>query len=150
MPLRCVIDNMIFDEIAAERGLVAKLRDLTTNGSLELLVTSKQAEECQLAQRPDLLGRVERRSGARHRRRALPTGRVAARCRPGGPAEPYDTLRAFAGSPRHTNDHLGVATAHLETLPFVTEDKRLHGFASTQPGIDIWRWRDLRRRIDAL
>ena len=46
---------MIFDEIAAERGLVAKLRDLTTNGSLELLVTSKQAEECQLAQRPDLL-----------------------------------------------------------------------------------------------
>src|SRR4051794_28988238 len=112
---------MIFDEIAAEPGLVVKLRDLTTNGSLELLVTSRQAEECQRAQRPDLLAvlsdvpvRVIGAAPFLLDVSRLDVDRL-------GPVEPYATLRAFASSRRHINDHLGVATAHLETLPFVTE-----------------------------
>jgi hypothetical protein len=35
-------------------------------------------------------------------------------------------------------------------LPFVTEDTRLHGFAASLPGVDIWWWNDLRAKVEQL
>ena len=150
MPLRCVIDNMIFDKIDAESGLVAALKVLVDEDRLELLVTSRQAEECRGSGKPHLIAVLDdvpvRVIGAAPF--LLDVSRLDVDRL--GPSEPYDTLQRHASSPKHINDHLAVSTAHLEMLQFVTEDKRLHGFAATQSGIEIWSWQDLRRKIDAL
>jgi hypothetical protein len=148
--LRCVIDNNIFDEIADERGLLEHLQKMTEQGKLELLVTSRQAEECRASEKPELI-RVLADIPVRVIGAApflldvsrLDVDRL-------GPAEPHDMLRQQASSPRHIKDHLGVATAHLEMLPFVTEDTRLHGFAASLPGVDIWRWNELRAKVEQL
>lgn len=141
---------MILDKIAAEPGLVAALRVLIEDDRLELLATSRQAEECRRSGKPHLIAVLDdvpvRVIGAAPF--LLDVSRLDVDRL--GPSEPYDTLRRHASSPKHINDHLGVSTAHLEMLPFVTEDKRLHGFAATQPGMEIWSWQELRRKIDAL
>ncbi|MEA2276316.1 MAG: hypothetical protein QOC78_1276 [Solirubrobacteraceae bacterium] len=150
MSLRCVIDNNIFDEIAGESGLLQRLHGLTARGRLELLVTSRQAEECRASAKPELI-RVLTDVPVRVIGAApflLDVSRLGVD-RLGSP-EPYDALRRQASSPRHVNDHLGVATAHLEMLPFVTQEARLHGFAASIPGVDIWWWDELRTKIELL
>jgi hypothetical protein len=145
-----VIDNMIFDKIAAEPGLADRLQALTAEAQIELLVTSDQEQECRDSEKPELVAILE----------AIPVRVIGSapfvldHSRLGldrlGPPEPYDTLRKQAPSPRHTKDRLGTTTSHLERVPFVTEEKRLHGYTAQQPGITIWWWKDLREHIDAL
>jgi hypothetical protein len=150
MRLRAVIDNMIFDRIAAEPGLRKRLQTLTLAGKLQLLVTSQQEAECRASGNPELIAVLEEVPVTVIGSAPFVVGVSLVDIDRVGPAALYDALRAFASSPRHINDHLGVATAQQEMLPFVTEEKRLHGFAAEQAGVTIWNWSELRARIEAL
>ncbi len=150
MPLGCVIDNMIFDKIAEEPGLAEQLAALTRQGNLELSVSSQQAEECKASGQEGLVSLIVEVPICVIGSTPFLVGVSRIGIDRLGPSEPYDSLRAHAASPKHTNDHLGVSTAGFEMLPFVTEDKRLHGFAASQPGVTIWSWSDLRRKIAGL
>lgn len=141
---------MIFDKIADEPGLPERLTVLTREGKLELSVTSRQAEECRASGKDRLLRLIPEVPITVIGSAPFLVGVSRIGIDRLGPSEPYDSLRAHAPSPKHINDHLGVSTAQFEMLPFVTEDRRLHGSAASQPGVTIWSWSDLWRKIEAL
>lgn len=141
---------MIFDKIADEPGLPEHLAALTEQGKLEVSVTSRQAEECRASGQERLIRLISAVPITVIGSAPFVVGVSRLDVDRLGPSEVYDALRAQATNPRHINDYLGVATAHFEMLPFVTEDRRLHRFAVSQPGVTIWQWGDLRRSIAAL
>jgi hypothetical protein len=146
--LRVVLDNMILDKIVDEPGRLTQVETVVRNGRARLLLTSRQREErdaaapsraAELQRVPvEIIGSSPFILGVSR----LDVDRLDS-------SEPYDSLRARASSPKHLNDHQGVTTASSEGAPFVTEDERIHKHAVGIDGVDLWRWADLVRELDA-
>jgi predicted nucleic acid-binding protein len=127
---------MIFDEVAAEDGLLAGVDRLTNARRLELLAAPETIAE--IAATPDPVHRKRLR-----RVRVL----VVA------PAEDdalVARLRARTGV-SHDDARVAATAAH-HAVPLVTEDRDLRlAVAELLPALPVWRWAaDLRPRIAAL
>jgi predicted nucleic acid-binding protein len=139
--LRCVIDAMVFDAIAAEPALLAGVDRLTSARRLELLAGASTMTE--IAAVPD-----------RTRRRVLQRVRVLVIA----PPDPVDPgigaqLGRLLGSPGVSDEDAAIAvTAASRAVPLVTEDRDLRVAVSAHlPEVALWRWAsDLRPRIEAL
>jgi predicted nucleic acid-binding protein len=139
MALRCLIDSMLFDAIAAEPELLALVDRLTSARRLELLAAPVSIE--QVAATPD---DWHRRELQRVRVLVVP------------PADEDDpevarllvALRRIAG----IDDALIAAAAAVQRVPLVTEDRRLREAAAAHlPELELWSWADdLRPRIITL
>jgi predicted nucleic acid-binding protein len=136
--LRCVIDSMVFDAIAAEPGLTVAVDRLTSAGRVELLAALDTMRE--IAATPDP-----------GHRRALRRVRVLV-VPPPDPADPatgplFARLRGSTGV--GDGDARIAMAAAAQGVPLVTEDRDLRLAAEAQlPGLVLWRWRDdLRPRI---
>jgi predicted nucleic acid-binding protein len=137
--LRCLIDSMLFDAIAAEPELLTLVDRLTSARWLQLMAAPVSVE--QVAATPD-----------EWHRRALQRVRVLVV----PPADEDDpevaelllALRRMAG----IDDALIAATAASQDVPLVTEDRRLRdAVGELLPSMTVWRWaEDLRPRIVAL
>ena len=135
-PLRCLIDSMVFDAIAAEPDALVLVDRLTTRRRLELLAAAETMRE--LAAVPDPA-----------RRRRLQRVRVLV-VAPAGPSPVLDALRAAPGV---SEEDAAIAAAAAEQgVPLVTEDRDLRlAAASTVPDLPLWRWHsDLLPRLVAL
>ena len=137
--LRCLIDSMLFDAIAAEPELLALVDRLTSAGWLELLAAPVSVE--QVAATPDPW-----------HRRALRRVRVLV-VPPAGEEDPavaelLVALRRTAG----LDDAVIAATAAAQSVPLVTEDRRLREAAAIHlPDLVLWSWTaDLRPKIVTL
>jgi predicted nucleic acid-binding protein len=137
--LRCLIDSMLFDAIAAEPELLALVDRLTSAHWLELLAAPVSIE--QIAATPD---DWHRRELQRVRVLVVP------------PADESDpSVIALLAALRRTagiDDALIAAAAAQQGVPLVTEDRRLREAAGLHlPGLELWSWaEELRPRIVAL
>ena len=137
--LRCLIDSMLFDAIAAEPELLTLVDRLTSARWLQLLAAPVSVE--QIAATPD-----------EWHRRALQRVRVLVVPPPdeNDPevAELLVALRRMAG----IDDAVIAAAAAAQSVPLVTEDRRLRdAVGELLPSMTVWRWaEDLRPRIVAL
>jgi predicted nucleic acid-binding protein len=140
--LRCVIDSMIFDAIAAEPEMPALVDRLTSARRLELLAAAVAIR--QVAATPDparrkqlmavrvlVVAPVDNDAGAAARRI-------------------LDELRARPGVGE--DDAQIAATAAAQGVPLVTEDRDLRDAVGLLlPQLALWSWAvDLRPRITAL
>jgi rRNA-processing protein FCF1 len=146
-PFRCLIDTNILDKIAEEDGLLTRIRDLSDQGKLELIVTS--VTERQIAH----IGDDEKRNCLSSIPRSmigtvgfvldyswLDVDRL-------GPDGPIEAIRK--GRQKETEDALTAATAECDGLILVTEDQRLRR-AVAKRGTSAWGWADLRVEIGRL
>jgi predicted nucleic acid-binding protein len=137
--LRCLIDSMVFDAIAAEAEVLALVDRLTSARWLELLAAPVSVE--QVAATPD---EWHRRELQRVRVLVVP------------PADEDDPqVRALLAALRPItgiDDAFIAAAAAAQAVPLVTEDRRLReGAAAQLPDVALWSWAaDLRPRILAL
>ncbi len=134
--LRCVIDSMVFDEIAAQPDCLRRVDRLTNAGRLELLAAARTMDE--LAAVAD----------DEHRRRLR---RVRVLVLP--PPRPHIAFRALMSAPGVGETDARIAlTAAEHGVPLVTEDRDLRrAAAAALPQLVVWRWADdLRPRIAAL
>jgi predicted nucleic acid-binding protein len=139
--LRCLIDSMIFDAIAAESGLLTLVDRLTSAGRLELLAAPVSI--AQVAATPD-----------EYHRRRLQDVRVLVV----PPVEPDDPdtgvlLSALLSNPGvDEGDAEIAAAAAAQSVPLVTEDRSLRlAVAEHLPRLQLWSWsQDLRPAIEAL
>lgn len=138
--LRCLIDSMVFDAIAAEPELLAEVERLTSARWLELLAAVETIAE--VAAIPD---REHRRQLQRVRVLVVPPPAAA-----GSHAAALERLRSSAGVSEE--DARIALTAAVEAAPLVTEDRDLRlAVAAELPAMALWRWAsDLRPRILAL
>jgi predicted nucleic acid-binding protein len=137
--LRCVIDSMVFDAIAAEPQLLARVDRLTSAGRLELLAATETIAE--IAATPD---RAHRRRLQRVRVLVVP---------PPDPDGDPTLLARLRRSTGVSDDDASIAlTAAAQGVPLVTEDRDLRlAVAAHLPDLPLWRWApDLRPRIAAL
>jgi predicted nucleic acid-binding protein len=139
-PVRCLIDSMIFDAIAAEPELLALVDRLTSARRLELLAA------------PVSLVQVEATPDAERRRRLQRVRVLVVPPAGDGPAgrELLGALQARRGVDR--DDALIAAAAAREGVPLVTEDRDLRAAAAASlPEVALWTWADdLRPRVLAL
>lgn len=138
--LRCLIDSMIFDEIAGEPDLTALVDRLTSARRLELLAAPTSI--AQVAATPDPA-----------RRRRLQRIRVLVVPPADGDPTARDTLAALRRSPGvDYDDALIAAAAAIQHVPLVTEDRDLRlAVADQLPQVPVWRWAtELRPAILAL
>jgi predicted nucleic acid-binding protein len=138
--LRCLIDSMIFDAVAAEAGLASDVDRLTSAGRLELLAAPTSI--VQVAATPDPA-----------RRRLLQRVRVLVVPPAGARAASREAVLALRRAPGvGYDDALIGAAAAEQDVPLVTEDRALaFAAARLRPPVEVWRWEaDLRPRIDAL
>ena len=139
--LRCVIDAMIFDAIAAEDELLADVDLLTAARGLELLAAAETMWE---------IGRIRDR---RHRRRLQ---QVRVQVVPPAAMRWPETRRLLAvlmGSPGVSDFDARIAVAAaLHRVPLVTEDRDLRAaMAEHLADIPTWTWEDdLRPRLTEL
>jgi hypothetical protein len=134
--LRCLIDSMIFDAIAAEPEMLALVDRATSARRLLLLAAVTSIE--QVAATPD----------AAHRRR-LQRVRVLV-VPPAGEAPGAAALiAALARQPGVGWDDALIAA---QSAPLVTEDRALREAAGALlPRLEVWGWADgLRPRLEAL
>jgi predicted nucleic acid-binding protein len=138
-PLRCLIDSMIFDAIALEPGMLARVDRLTAARRLALLAAVTSIE--QLAATPDP---AHRRRLQRVRVLVVPPADDDPRARP-----LLDDLRALRVD---RDDALIAAAAVLQEAPLVTEDRGLReARVAACLRVALWDWaNDLRPRILAL
>lgn len=135
--LRCVIDSMVFDAIAAERELLELVDRLTRARRVELLAALETMAE--IAATPD----------EPHRRRLQ---RVRVLVVP-PPARADPRLLPLRRSPGVSEEDARIAlTAAAQDVPLVTEDRDLSVAVAAQlPAVALWHWdRDLRPRLEAL
>jgi predicted nucleic acid-binding protein len=136
--LRCLIDAMVFDAIAAEPDMTATVDRLTSARRLELLTAAVVIE--QIAATPEVA-----------HRKALQRVRVLVAPPPDPEDAPTSVLLAVlaAGSGVGFDDALIATTAALQQVPFVTEDRALREAVGRElPAVALWRWSaDLRPRI---
>ena len=132
-PLRCLIDSMIFDAIAAERETLVLVDRLTNARRLQLLAAEPSMR--QLAAVPD----------EEHRRR-LQRVRVLV-VPPPEPGVLLDELRAARGV---DEDDAAIGTAAVrQGVPLVTEDRALR--VAAEPHVAVWSWAgELEPRLRAL
>ncbi|MCW3003887.1 MAG: hypothetical protein JWQ20_3185 [Conexibacter sp.] len=137
--LRCLIDSMLFDAIAAEPDLVALVDRLTSARWLELLAAPVTVE--QVTATPD---EWHRRELQRVRVLVVPPAEED----DPAVAAPLRAVRRTAG----IDDALIAAAAALQRVPLVTEDRRLREAVGAHlPGLALWSWADdLRPRLVAL
>jgi hypothetical protein len=138
--VRCLIDTMVFDEIAGEPEMAARVGRLTDAGRLELLADT--ASIAQIAATPDPA-----------RRRRLQRVRVLVVPPAGGDPETralIASLRANAGVD-DADAHIAAAAA-VALVPLVTEDRALRAaLVAHLPKMPVWDWASgLRPRIVAL
>jgi predicted nucleic acid-binding protein len=138
--LRCLIDSMVFDAIAAEPEMLAAVDRLTSARRLQLLAAPETIAE--VAETPD-----------RAHRRQLQRVRVLVVPPPPDDATTEATLarlRTSAGVGRE-DARIALAAA-IQGVPLVTEDRDLRLAVATQlPDVPLWGWAiDLRPRIAAL
>lgn len=137
--LRCLIDSMVFDAIAAEPELCTLVDRLTSARWLELLAATVSVE--QVGATPDEWHRRELQ-----RVRVLVVPPVDEDDR--DVAELLSALRRISG----IDDALIAGAAAAQHVPLVTEDRRLcEAVARHLPGLPLWSWAgELRPRIVAL
>jgi predicted nucleic acid-binding protein len=137
--LRCVIDSMVFDAIAAEPQLLAVVDRLTSARRLELLAAADTMIE--VAATPD----------PAHRRR-LQRVRVLVLPPPSPEDDPTVLTRLRMSTGVSTEDAHIALTAAAHGVPLVTEDRDLRlAIATHLPDVTLWRWTtDLRPLIAAL
>jgi predicted nucleic acid-binding protein len=130
-PLRCVIDSMVFDAIAEDRGLLDDVDRLTRARRLELLAALETMEE--IAATPD----------EEHRRR-LRRVRVLVVPPPEPSARSDRRLARMRTSTGVSEEDARIAvTAAAHGVPLVTEDRDLAlAVAAHLPDTPIWRWTD--------
>ncbi len=139
--LRCLIDSMVFDAIAAEPELSREVDRLTSARRLELLAAAETMRE---------VGRTPDRA---HRRR-LQRVRVlvVAPAVPGDAASPGE-LHGLLRSPGVSDADTRIAlAAAVHGVPLVTEDRDLRAaIAAHLPRLRTWTWAgDLCPRIASL
>lgn len=128
--LRCLIDSMVFDAIAADRDLMVVVDRLTRARRLELLAA------------PETMTEIGAVPDAEHRRRL---GKVRVSVVP--PAVPSIALLTAPGV--SDEDARIAAAAAREGVPLVTEDRELADAARAE-GLRVWSFAgDLRPRISA-
>lgn len=139
--LRCLIDSMVFDAIAAETASLAEVDRLTSAGELELLAAAETMAEIAATPEP-----AQRRRLQRVRVLVVP---------PADPGDPVlglllDRLRSSTGV--GDQDARIAAAAALRDVPLVTEDRDLRlAVAAHVADLPTWTWaEDLRPRIVAL
>ncbi|QEC49287.1 hypothetical protein FSW04_18015 [Baekduia soli] len=136
--LRCLIDSMIFDAIAAEEGLTARVDRATSAGRVQLLAAHESV--LQIAATPDPARRVALR-------------RVRVLVVPGpdedDPAHALMLARLRAAPGVDRDDARIASAAALAAVPLVTEDRALRAaVAEALPVVTCWDWaHDLRPRL---
>lgn len=137
-PLRCLIDSMIFDEIAGDPDILALVVRLTNARMVELLAAP--ASIAQVAATPDEYHRARLR-----RVRVL----VVPPVDPDDPAAMAILARLLANPGIDEVDARIAATAIVQGVPLVTEDRGLRAaIGDAAPGLALWDWaHDLRPRI---
>lgn len=147
--LVCVVDVNILDRIVGEPGMLERVCRATDTGHLVLRLTSRQQRELENTPQAlrEQLGRVP----------VTVVGSapfILGVSRLGidrlGPDESYRSLRGNHQGDNHIEDHLGVATARLDGVSFVTDEKRLRRHARDRAAVEVWDWPELRRQIVAL
>lgn len=137
--LRCVIDAMVFDAIAAEPELLTEIGRLTSAGRLELLAAAATLEE--VAATPD---RLHRSRLQRVRVMAVPPAdeRIPAVA---------SLLASLRGAPGVSEEDAAVALAAAShRVPLVTEDRDLRAAAARHLAhVPLWSWAQLRPAIEA-
>jgi hypothetical protein len=139
--LRCLIDSMVFDAIAAEADLLRCVDRLTSARALELLAAAETMHEIEAT--PDAAHR-------RQLRRVRVLVVAPADVRHPATADLLEALLASRGVSRQ--DAAIAMAAALLNVPFVTEDRDLRtAVAAHLPGVATWDWAGgLRPRIVAL
>ncbi len=139
--LRCLIDSMVFDAIAAEPGVSREVDRLTSARRLELLAAAETMRE---------IGRTPDRAHRRHLQRVRVL--VVAPAVPGETAAPAELhgLRRSAGV--SDEDTRIALAAVVHGVPLVTEDRDLRAaIAAHLPRLRTWTWEgELRPRIASL
>jgi predicted nucleic acid-binding protein len=139
--LRCLIDAMIFDAIAAEPAMLRGVDALTSARRLELLAAAETMRE--IGATPD---RAHRRRLQRVRVLVVPPadrGRAATR----------ELLAHLRRHPGVSDEDARIAVAAGDHgVPLVTEDAALRAAVEALlPQVQRWRWEaDLRPRLVAL
>jgi predicted nucleic acid-binding protein len=136
--LRCLIDSMVFDAIAAEPQLLSEVDRLTSARRIELLAAAETMAE--VAATPD----------PAHRRRLQ---RVRVLVVP--PVDPADAatagrLNRLRAAPGVSDEDARIALAAVShAIPLVTEDRDLRLAARERlPHLMTWTWADdLRPRL---
>jgi hypothetical protein len=131
--LRCVIDSMVFDEIAGERDGLRVVDRLTNAGRLQLLAAAQTMDE------------IAAVADAEHRRRLQ---KVRVLVLP--PPRPHIAFRGLMSAPGVGEVDARVALTAVEHgVPLVTEDRDLRAAATEHlPELELWHWaQDLRPRI---
>ena len=135
-PLRCLIDSMVFDAIAADPDLLARIDRLTRARALELLAAAETMREIDAT--PD-----------RARRRLLQRVRVLVV--PPADAPPVILDRLQAGADVSDEDARIALAAAEQEVPLVTEDRALRAAAAEHlPLLVVWSWPELLERLEAL
>lgn len=139
--LRCLIDSMVFDAIAAEPELSREIDRLTSARRLELLAAAETMRE---------VGRTPDRAYRRRLQRVRVL--VVAPAMPGDAAAPEE-LQRLLRSPGVSDEDTRIAlAAAVHGVPLVTEDRDLRAaVAAHLPRLRTWTWAgELRPRIVAL
>jgi predicted nucleic acid-binding protein len=135
--LRCLIDSMVFDAIAADRQTLDLVDLLTRAGDLELLAAAETMREVDAT--PD---RTHRRALQRVRVLVVP------------PAAGHDdrARRILRESRGVSDEDAQIALAAAEHgVPLVTEDRELReAMAAALPGTPRWRWAELQAQLEPL
>jgi predicted nucleic acid-binding protein len=139
--LRCLIDSMVFDAIAADPPRLTDVDRLTSARRLELLAAADTMAE--IAATPD---RARRRQLQRVRVLVVPPADA------GDPATRRALTRLRAATGVSAEDASIALAAAVQGVPLVTEDRDLRlAVAAHLPGVSLWTWTaDLRPRIVAL
>ena len=129
MALRALIDSMVFDAIASEDALLARVDRLTRARDLQLLAA------------PASLTQIEATPDPEHRRRLR---RVRVLVVPPAEADPRmgPLIDALHGHPGVDEDDARIAAAAAaENVALVTEDRALRlAVAAEVPELSLWDW----------
>lgn len=143
-PERFSLDSNVFDRIVESDESLARVQRFVAAGMIEIVVTHVQEDE--LAQISD---ETKRARIAQVPRSCVPTSHfVLDFSRLGmarlGESPALDILRDGNWT-KYTKDGLIAATAELEGITLVTEERRLANRAREDLGMDVWDW----ARLDA-
>lgn len=154
VPLRLMIDSMIFDKLIEDQRVLRALKELTEEGRVEVLVTHVQHD--QLRATPDS---QKRRRLLEVAGKVVPTHGVVVGVSGIGEARLADdqamsVLRGVGergqgrARRRHMIDALIAATAEKEADLIVTDDQKLRArLRSMDMRVGVWTWERMRTHI---